>query len=80
MITALTTEQEKRFPEFVEKWTRIGLSTKSANRIEAEKGIRLAYEAAALPKPKKIVWCGSPLSQGLTRAVILSPKFGASVW
>jgi len=32
MIDKLTKEQESRFPEFVDKWTKIGLSTESADR------------------------------------------------
>ena len=69
MITKLTKEQEKRFPEFAAKWTRIGLSTEPANRPEAERGINEAYRIAGLEPPEKIVWCGSPLSQGMTRAI-----------
>lgn len=77
-IEALTKEQTDRFPEFVDKWTRIGLSTEPANRTEAERGVTEAYKIANLPKPK-IVWCGSPLSQGITRAIVLSDKLGDSV-
>jgi len=70
-ITSLTAAQQARFPEFVQKWTDIGLSTAPANRSEAERGIRLAYQMAGLEAPKQIVWCGSPLTQGLTRAIVL---------
>jgi len=72
-ITTLTEEQKARFPEFIQKWTDIGLSTSPANRKEAEAGIIEAYAIAGLPAPK-IVWCGSPLSQGLTRALIFGLK------
>ena len=83
MITQLTPEQIARFPEFIQKWTDIGLSTQPADRVKAEHGVRLAYEAANLPLPRKIVWCGSPLSNGLTSNIvldILKNKIGASVW
>lgn len=70
MIDQLTPAQMARFPEFVEKWTTIGLSTEPADRVHAEQGVRLAYHAANLPAPHKIVWCGSPLSQGLTRYIV----------
>ena len=37
MITELTKEQKARFPEFVDKWIKIGLSTERANRPKAER-------------------------------------------
>lgn len=77
-IESLTPEQVARFPEFVKKWTEIGLSTQPANREKAEHGIEQAYAVAGLPKPK-IVWCSSPLAQGLTRAIILKMKFDNGV-
>ena len=84
-IEKLTKEQEARFPEFVKKWTEIGLCTKPANRKEAEEGIRMAYAAAGLKEPK-IVWTTSPLASGLTRAIVQKHKddigaaVKASVW
>ena len=68
-IESLTEEQKARFPEFVKKWTDIGLCTEKANRKEAEDGIIEAYKIAGLKRPK-IVWCDSPLSQGLTRIIV----------
>ena len=78
-IERLTQEQIARFPEFVERWTKIGLCTDPADREQAERAIRMMYEAARLPPPAKIVWCGSPLSQALTRAIILDKRMMASV-
>ena len=69
-IETLTRAQQARFPEFVRQWTDIGLDTHPANREEAERGVRLAYTLAGLTPPERIVWCGSPLSQGLTRAIV----------
>jgi len=74
-IERLTPEQIARFPEYVRRWTAIGLSTQLANREKAEDAIRRAYAAGGRPPPAKIVWCGSPLSQGLTRAIVLDAKF-----
>src|SRR6185295_7279682 len=75
-ITKLTEAQIARFPEFVERWTKIGLCTDPADRPRAEAGVRMAYQAAGLEPPKRIVWCGSPLSQGLTRAIVLGVANG----
>ena len=69
-IDRLTDAQIARFPEFIKRWTDIGLSTKPADREQAERGVRMAYECAGLAPPKAIVWCGSPFSQGLTRAIV----------
>ena len=87
-IESLTPEQIARFPEYVQRWTDIGLCTAPASREAAEEAIREMYRAAGKEPPKKIVWCGSPLSQGLTRAIILDKKLvsdigksvRASVW
>lgn len=83
MITKLTEEQRSRFPEFVEKWTRIGLCTDPADRQQAERGVNLAYQIAGLKPPEKIIWCESPFSQGLTRAIVLGQpetNVGDYVW
>ena len=78
-ISKLTPAQTARFPEFVERWTKIGLCTDPADRPRAEDAIRQMYRCGGLEPPKQIVWCGSPLTQGLTRAIILDGKTGASV-
>ena len=63
-----------KFPEYVARWTDIGLCTMPADRGAAEQAIREMYGAANLPPPAKIVWCGSPLASGLTRAIIIDKK------
>lgn len=73
-IEKLTPEQVARFPEFVKRWVEIGLCTEPANRPLTEEAINEIYETSGLKPPRKIVWCGSPLSQGLTRAIILDNK------
>jgi hypothetical protein len=60
MIEQLTLEQTARFPEFIEKWTKIGLSTELADRPRAEAAIRLIYEAGGLTPPEQIIWFDSP--------------------
>ena len=66
-IEKLTKEQESMMEVYRDRWTSIGLSTDPTDRKRAENGIVLAYLVANL-KPPKIVWCGSPLSNSLTRA------------
>ena len=70
-IEALTPAEIARFPEFVEKWKRIGLSTEPADRPAAEAAIHEMYRLGGKASPQRIVWCGSPLSMGLTRAIVL---------
>ena len=84
MIDKLTQEQLNKFPLYVKKWTDIGLSTEPADKKTAEEGVRLAYKNAGLKPPTKIVWCGSPLSNGLVRLIVTKiltdKKIGQSVW
>jgi hypothetical protein len=86
IIEKLTQSQIDRMPEFVERWLKIGLCTDPADRPAAEDGVRLAYKMAGLKEPERIVWCGSPLSQGLTRAIVFGltgnaeANVGDSVW
>ena len=81
-IEKLTKEQESKLIEYRDKWMAIGLETKPANRELAELGIERAYSVAGLKKPK-IVWCLSPLSNGITRyfafRIIENKKVGDSV-
>jgi hypothetical protein len=77
-IEDLTDAQRAQIPAYVKRWTEVGLSTAPADRPAAEAAIAAAYRAAGLASPK-IVWCGSPLSQGLTRALVLDRKFAEKV-
>src|ERR1700693_1702944 len=65
IITSLTAEQKARFPEFVNKWTEIGLSTSPADRPRAEKAISGLYKLANLKEPK-IIWLPCPISATLS--------------
>lgn len=78
-LDKLTPEQAARLPAIANEWTRIGLETKPADRPAAEAAIRQMYEVAGF-EPPRVVWCSSPLAMALTRAVLASPKFEASVW
>lgn len=69
-ITRLTPKQIAKFPQYAEEWTKIGLCTDPADRPRAEAGIRTAYEIAGLKTPEHIVWCASPLSMAITRAIV----------
>lgn len=79
-IESLSPTQKARFAEFRDEWIAIGLSTEPAQRGRAESAVKVMYQKAGLAAPQKIIWCGSPFSQGLTRAVILDETLGASVW
>lgn len=61
MITKLTKAQEAKFEEYRNKWVKYGLSTEPADKALAEKGVKLAYEAAGLKPPSNIVWAKGPL-------------------
>ena len=69
-IERLTPEQKARFGEFVEKWTKVATCTVPADRPRAEAAISELYKQVGLTPPRKIVWCGSPLSMLLTRATV----------
>jgi len=73
MITELTPEQRAQLPVFKDKWLAHGLSTKPADRKLAERGIKLAYEAANLPAPPAIYWVSSPIG-ALKKLKELDPK------
>jgi hypothetical protein len=55
-------------------------SCRPADRRTAEQGIRLAYAAAGLAAPKRIIWCGGPMEIAEQLAVV-SPgvPIGANV-
>src|SRR5579859_1394794 len=72
-IGALTPAQKAALDRYRARWSAIRRSTMSADRGVAEEGVRLAYRAAGLEPPARIVWCDSPivlarLAQRITRA------------
>ena len=60
-IMALTPEQKARFPEWVERYTQIGLSCEPADKPRAERGIRAHYARASIECPDTFVWVASPI-------------------
>ncbi|RJG05420.1 hypothetical protein D3870_04735 [Noviherbaspirillum cavernae] len=67
------------FSRLRQAWVRIGLTTQPAERDAAEAAVRKAYQAAGLAVPEKVVWCESPFSQALVRAIVLDPHFADGV-
>lgn len=45
-----------------EKWRSVAAATGPADRSAAEEGVRLAYRAAGLAEPGRVLWADSPLS------------------
>ena len=82
-IEKLTAAQTAKLAEYAKRWTEIGLSTAPADRPRAEAAIIEMYRVAGLGAPR-IVWCGSPLAQGLTRAIVIDQKLlndiGKGIW
>jgi hypothetical protein len=60
VIDKITDEQIARFPEWVKKWTDIGLSTEPSNFALAEEAVLKAYDVASLPRPKLVLHVSSP--------------------
>ena len=68
LITELTAAHQARFPEFVAKWTKIGLSTEPADRPRAERAIAGLYRLAKLKEPR-LIWLPCPISGALAALV-----------
>jgi uncharacterized protein DUF6745 len=79
-IERLTDAQKARAAEFRDRWMQIGLCTDPADRPRAEAAIRETYRQGGLEPPARIVWCGSPLSQGLTRSIMIVKKPIERLW
>jgi len=76
----LSGEQLARLRHYRDAWTATRTTPAQANRAEAERGVRLAYEAARLPPPSRIEWCLGPvaLARAWTEA-IGHERIGANV-
>ncbi len=61
----LTCEQTAALSFYRARWATIRRSTEPADREAAEEGVRMAYRAAGLALPARIVWCGSPVELSL---------------
>lgn len=78
MITKLNEKQTAAMEAYKNKWIEIGLSTKRADRAEAERGCKMAYEAVGLTMPTTVYWCDGPL-EGARKAAELSKAAANSV-
>jgi hypothetical protein len=66
--------------DYLDRWGAAHLSCESADRETAEEGVQLAYQAAGLPPPQRIVWCGGPLEIAARLATAsLTDPIGANV-
>jgi hypothetical protein len=59
--TRLSQEQETLLEPYRDHWKLVRNSTAPADRPAAERGVALAYAAANLAPPERIVWCRSPI-------------------
>lgn len=60
-IEKLTPEQEAMFPVYVERWTKIGMSTEPVDFWQAKAAALLAYDKAGLPHPTRFFTAKSPM-------------------
>jgi hypothetical protein len=74
-ITTLNATQREALGVYRDRWCEFGRSTAAADRDAAELAIADMYRAARL-RPPHVVWCGSPLSLALTRALLLADGDG----
>lgn len=84
MLTELTSEQEAALKPHAEKWVKIGLNCDPADKKTAEEGFKLAYEAADLEWPGKVVWVSSPIVGALAFSELTGGQWcsyiGGSLW
>ncbi len=73
-IESLNEQQISAMIDVRDEWTKIGLCTDKADRPRAEAAINEMYKQGGLEPPKKIVWCDSPLSQGLVVSILKNIK------
>jgi Domain of unknown function (DUF6745) len=55
---------------YLDHWAAARLSCEPADRSTAEEGVRLAYHAAGLPPPQRIIWCDSPIAMARSLAAV----------
>lgn len=69
-IDKLTDEHRKMFKPWVEKWVDIGLRTGDTDWETLDKYIRVAYEKAKIPFPKRVIRVNSPIVGALTASIL----------
>src|SRR3990167_539467 len=78
--TELSATTRAAFPTIRDEWLAVGLSTVPANRAEAERGVRLAYNVAGLEAPSLMIWVDSPIAGCVAAAMQAWAQVGAQVW
>jgi hypothetical protein len=68
-IEKITPEHEARFPEWVDKWVKIGLSTEPADFDKAEAAALKAYDLCGLKRPLVVLRVGSPYAATVAGAM-----------
>ena len=80
MITELTKEQEAKMPQYVEKWTKLGLTTTRRTLKDAKRDFSNFYTLILKkPVPSEILICDSPESSWKEICKFLSAKEGRNV-
>lgn len=77
MIESLTPEQEALLPVYRDKWIKIGLDTKRADRPKTESLIKQAYEVAGIKAPTKFTWFDSPRA---AQDAVRNSKHKENIW
>ena len=80
MLTELTQQQIAKFPEYVDKWIKIGLSTEdSINKELAKQSIIKAYKCAGLKEPEIFIFTESPFHNSVLYSIFKNKKVWNSV-
>ena len=79
-VTKLTDAQRARFPECVEKWTKIGLSCEPADWALAESSVMRLYDGVNLERPKVVVRVSSPIVGAFAAAIAESMLRSGAVY
>ena len=73
-VDELTPAQLARIPEWVAKWTKIGLCTDRVDPKETEAAIRECYRLSNLEQPKHFIFLQSPLACILSIHMLHDPE------
>lgn len=57
----MPSEPLEHLRSYLDRWAALHRSCEPANRVVAEESVGLAYRAAGLPPPQRVVWCGGPI-------------------
>ncbi|MEM9082805.1 MAG: hypothetical protein AAGB34_04350, partial [Planctomycetota bacterium] len=81
MLTKLTPEQEARIPEWIEKWTAVGLSTEPIDIEQARSAIAQEYAVAGIRMPSTVTLAPDPLTLAISGPMSSAfIKDGVNVW